>query len=446
MHGLVGAVDGVVVNPGAWTHYQWSIRDALEMLGVPFVEVHLSDIEAARATPQDQRDPRHRQPRGLGQRARRVPRGAAKPEGDFWHEYTGRQERILARMAEEGVDALLITNLTNVRYTCGYVGSNGSVLLSATAPDPVHRLPVPRRRTRADRRGRGRRGRAGTVRQVCDGDGVAWRIVRVGFEAEHTSVAQFERMRPRSRHARAGLHDGMVEAIRRVKEPERDRPDGARGRRDHRPWLCRVSDGLFAGPDRKEVAWELEAILRAAGADGPSFDIIVASGANGARPHAVPSDQRIAANTLVTIDMGVGRRRLRVRLHPHVRDGAAARTRSPRPTTCAWRRSRPPSRPSGPASPAAIWTRSPATTSRPPGSARHSATAWATAPAWRCTRRPYARERLTDVIGAGMIITIEPGIYLEGIGGVRIEDLVVVTEDGCRVLTGFTKELLTVDS
>ena len=46
VHGLVGAVDGVVVNPGAWTHYQWSIRDALEMLDVPFVEVHLSDVEA----------------------------------------------------------------------------------------------------------------------------------------------------------------------------------------------------------------------------------------------------------------------------------------------------------------------------------------------------------------------------------------------------------------
>ncbi len=46
IHGLVGAVDGAIVNPGAWTHYQWSIRDALELLGAPFVEVHLSDIEA----------------------------------------------------------------------------------------------------------------------------------------------------------------------------------------------------------------------------------------------------------------------------------------------------------------------------------------------------------------------------------------------------------------
>ena len=45
VHGLLGAVDGVVVNPGAWTHYQWSLRDALETLGVPFVEVHLSNVE-----------------------------------------------------------------------------------------------------------------------------------------------------------------------------------------------------------------------------------------------------------------------------------------------------------------------------------------------------------------------------------------------------------------
>lgn len=45
-HGLAGLVDGAIVNPGAWTHYQWSIRDALEVMGAPFVEVHLSDVEA----------------------------------------------------------------------------------------------------------------------------------------------------------------------------------------------------------------------------------------------------------------------------------------------------------------------------------------------------------------------------------------------------------------
>jgi len=46
VHGLAGLVDAAIVNPGAWTHYQWSIRDALELLGAPFVEVHISDVEA----------------------------------------------------------------------------------------------------------------------------------------------------------------------------------------------------------------------------------------------------------------------------------------------------------------------------------------------------------------------------------------------------------------
>ena len=46
LHGLAGLVDGIVINPGAWTHYQWSIRDALESVGAPFVEVHISDVEA----------------------------------------------------------------------------------------------------------------------------------------------------------------------------------------------------------------------------------------------------------------------------------------------------------------------------------------------------------------------------------------------------------------
>ncbi len=46
LHGLAGVVDGVVINPGAWTHYQYSVRDALESVGAPFVEVHLSDVAA----------------------------------------------------------------------------------------------------------------------------------------------------------------------------------------------------------------------------------------------------------------------------------------------------------------------------------------------------------------------------------------------------------------
>ena len=58
---------------------------------------------------------------------------------------------------------------------------------------------------------------------------------------------------------------------------------------------------------------------------------------------------------------------------------------------------------------------------------------------------PTLRPESSDTLEAGNVVTVEPGIYLSGVGGVRIEDLVVVTNDGCEVLSNFTKELLTVE-
>lgn len=357
--------------------------------------------------------------------------------------YTGRQERILARMAEEGVEALLITNLTNVRYTCGYVGSNGSVLLSETRRvlfTDFRYLAAAREQTGGVEVEEAGRELFDTLATAIESQG----IVRLGFEAEHTSVAQFERMRQRLASAELVSTTGMVEAIRSVKEPE-EIALMARAAQitDHGFAACR--DGLFAGRTEKEVAWELESILRANGADAPSFDIIVASGANGARPHAVPSDQRIPANTLVTIDMGSV-------VDGYVSDCTRAFATGPLPDAlqqaydvCL----------------SAQLAALDAVTAGMTGGdldkvARDHITAAGLGEAFRHSlghsagmevhERPYARQDGTDVIGANMLITIEPGIYLEGVGGVRIEDLVVVTEDGARVLTEFTKELLTVDS
>lgn len=357
--------------------------------------------------------------------------------------YVERQERILARMAEEGVEALLITNLTNVRYTCGYVGSNGSVLLSPTRRmlfTDFRYIQTAREQTGGVEVVEAGRDLFDKLSEALDGLGVG----RVGFESDHTSVSRFERLRTRLEGRELVATIGLVEAIRRVKEPDEiDLMARAAQIADQGFAACR--DGLFAGRTERQVAWELEGIMRAAGADGPSFGIIVASGANGARPHAVPAETPIPDDTLVTIDMGAI-------LNGYVSDCTRTFATGPLPAELAE------------AYDVCLAAQLAALAAVRPGItggeldkvARDHIAAAGLGDAFRHSlghgvgldvhEEPYAREGLTDEIGAGMTVTIEPGIYLEGIGGVRIEDLVVVTQDGCRALTAFTKELLTVDS
>lgn len=357
--------------------------------------------------------------------------------------YADRQERILARMAEEGVDALLVANLTNVRYACGYVGSNGSVLLSARRRilfTDFRYIQSAREQTGGVEVVEAGRDLFDKLSEALDGLGAA----RVGFEADHTSVARFERLRARFDTTELVATTGLVEAIRRTKEPD-EIALMARAAEITDQGFAACRNGLFAGRTEREVAWELEGILRGAGADGPSFGIIVASGPNGARPHAVPGNTRIAKDTLVTIDMGAI-------LDGYVSDCTRTFATGPLPA------------PLAEAYDVCLAAQQAALAAVRPGItggdldkvARDHIAAAGLGEAFRHSlghgaglevhEEPYAREGLTDEIGAGMTVTIEPGIYLEGIGGVRIEDLVVVTEDGCRVLTGFTKELLTVDS
>ncbi len=356
--------------------------------------------------------------------------------------FADRQERVLARMSEEGVDALLITNLTNVRYTCGYVGSNGSVLLS-----PERRVLFTDFRyiqTAREQTGGVEVVEAG--RDLFDKlaetlDGLAG---PVGFESEHMSVARFERLRARFEDRELVATTGLVEAVRRTKEPD-EITLMARAARIADLGFAACRDGLFSGRTERQVAWELEGIMRDAGADGPSFTIIVASGPNGARPHAVPSDTRIARDTLVTIDMGAI-------VDGYASDCTRTFATGPLPARLAE------------AYEVCLAAQQAALAAVRPGItggdldkvARDHIASAGLGEAFRHSlghgvgldvhEEPYAREGLTDEIGVGMTMTVEPGIYLEGIGGVRIEDLVVVTQDGCRVLTDFTKELVTVDS
>ncbi len=125
LHRSSDYADGLILNPGAWTHYAWALRDALEIAALPAVEVHLSDVKAREGVPRALGDLRGL--RGHGRRARpgRLPRRARTPQGG----HVSRADRVSGRLGAEQIDLLLVTNLVNVRYLTGFTGSNGLAIV-----------------------------------------------------------------------------------------------------------------------------------------------------------------------------------------------------------------------------------------------------------------------------------------------------------------------------
>ena len=199
---------------------------------------------------------------------------------------------------------------------------------------------------------------------------------------------------------------------------------------------------LAQGPSEREVALELDTAMRRLGADGSSFETIVASGPNGAKPHARPTDRRVAPGELVVIDFGalvdgycsdmtrtlcVGepagdvRQRMVEVVAESQRAGVAAVA-------------------------AGVGGRDVDEACR----AVIAEAGWADAfiqgtghgVGLEIHEAPRVASTSTDVLAAGHVVTVEPGVYLAEQGGVRIEDTVVVTDDGCQVLTKAPKELV----
>ena len=137
LHQAPELADGLILNPGAWTHYSYAIRDALELAGMPAIEVHLSDVDTREEWRRRVRDIRPRRRAGLGTGPGRLPRGA-RPAGrparrratlGRMSAYVARADRLAQRVEELGLDMLLVNHLVNVRYLTGFTGSNGAFLV-----------------------------------------------------------------------------------------------------------------------------------------------------------------------------------------------------------------------------------------------------------------------------------------------------------------------------
>src|SRR5437763_627025 len=237
-----------------------------------------------------------------GQGCGRLSRGARATQAGAGP-MSSRAERLTARLGE--VDVLLVTELVNVRYLTGYTGSNGIALVG-----PQSRVFITDFRYLQQA---GEEVLPEFDRLVADApqelsDLIEYALpagkLRLGFEAEHTSVRAHERLRELLSD-RIGLAAtiGLVERMRAVKEPNEIARIKAATALADAAFERVVGQGL-AGRTEREIALAIETDMRASGADRAGFEAIVAAGPHGALPHAQPRDDQVKTGDMVVIDWG----------------------------------------------------------------------------------------------------------------------------------------------
>jgi Xaa-Pro aminopeptidase len=352
-----------------------------------------------------------------------------------------RADRVEARLAERDAGVLLVTDLINLRYLTGFTGTNGMCLLG---PGVRRFITDFRYVEQAERQVRDfdycEQGPQDFLEALRDG----WPAgeVRLGFEDQHLSVRQHERLRgllPDSvTLVPAG---GLVEAERAVKEPQELDAIRAAARLADEALEEILEEGLV-GRTEREVVLALENAMRRRGAE-PSFPTIVASAEHGALPHAVARDVPIPRDTLVTIDWGA-------QLDGYCSD--CTRTFATGPLTDEqieiYRVVERAQASSLEAVAAGRSGREIDAVARDlidgAGHAEHFGHGLGHGVGLQVHEAPRLARTSKDDLRAGNVVTVEPGVYVSGLGGVRIEDLAIVREDGFEVLSGLPKALRTV--
>ncbi len=356
------------------------------------------------------------------------------------NEFFLRRRQLASQLAENKADALLTAFLPNVRYLTGFTGSNGMLLLDAGGSatfftDPRYRIQAS---AEVDCPTVVSKGpllpdvTAAVARQ---------KIRRLGFEKSRMTYEQYEFLKS-SMPLRSSLEPlpGLIEKQRMIKSEQeiaiiwRSVDLNSRAFEDA---IRKVRPGRTSEAD---LAAEIEYLMRRHGAERPAFETIVAAAARSALPHAQPSQRLLGKNELLLIDMGAtldgyasdmtrmafaGRPGNKIRrMYRAVLEAQLAAIDAVRPGVSAESIDRRARKALQPYKLDKLFIHS---TGHGLGLEIHEP--------------PRIGKRDKTRIEEGMAITIEPGVYLEGYGGIRIEDTVVVTRTGCDVLTPTSKEL-----
>jgi len=357
-------------------------------------------------------------------------------------------------MVDAGLDALIVSHRPNVQYLSGFAGSAGALLVTRDAS----RLVVDFRYVTAAREMlEGRPGGSTTVERADRSEDETIVLLlksegrqRIGIEAAWMPVLRFNRLSAAlAGEARTPLHAGtpvpvlvpterIVERVRAVKDPAEIAVLREAAERLSRVAVEALPQIVEPGRTEAEVAAALDAAVREAGFNRPAFDTIVASGPNSALPHARAGGRRLAPGDPVVLDFG------------GVYDGYCVdltRTVQLPPTTGEFRRLFAAVAEAHAAALAAV--RAGALTTDIDHAARQTLERYGLAAAFghgtghglglelheepRISKSDPARP--AEAVSVGMVFTVEPGVYLPGTAGVRIEDDVLVVENGCDVLT-----------
>lgn len=348
-----------------------------------------------------------------------------------------RAPRLRAALPEAGVDAVLVTHLPNVRYLTGFTGSAALLLVTGEeltfVTDGRYTDQATEQLARAGVDSPVRIGRT-LAEQHEIVSAAAGGVERLGLEADHVSWAQQQELESAwSDRLELVATRGLVETLREVKdEGEVARIEAAAAIADEALGVVRTM--LGTGVTERDLAFELEAEMRRRGADGPSFETIVGSGPNGARPHARPTGRTIVEGDLVVLDFGA------------LLDGYHSdMTRTvcvgdPTPTQ---RRMLEVVTDAQAAGVAAVRAGASAATVDAACREAIAAAGWADAflhgtghgVGLDIHEAPRVGSTSDATLAAGQVITVEPGVYLPEHGGVRVEDTLLVTLEGARVLT-----------
>jgi Xaa-Pro aminopeptidase len=339
------------------------------------------------------------------------------------------------------LDAMLFTDLRNIRYLAGYSGSSGMLLVTARSSDFLTDFRYKEQSAKEVKNAKTTIIAKSLLEDLAKLEAFR-RVAKVGIEEQSLSYAQYlqlQKLAPGKKFLPAG---GSVEFLRQVKGKQ-ELAHIARAARIADQAFQRIIKFIKPGLSEKAIAAQLDFTMKQLGASQPSFDTIVGSGPNGALPHAQPGERRVRRGDFIVLDFGAVWRGYHSdmtrtvllgppsekhrRIYDLVLKAQLAGLKAVRAGVRGMEADR--------AARIVI---------EQAGHGRHFGHGLGHGVGLAVHEGPNLGMRSENLLPAGAVVTVEPGVYLPGWGGVRIEDLVVVTPGGCRILSRSSKKLIII--